>query len=388
MGKKPATRLIHNHSGGRLTPTVNPPLERGSTFLMEGADALYNKKPSYGRMGLAQHRELADALCDLEGGIAAQLTPNGLSACGLAMGAMVTAGDHVLVSDSAYGPTRRFAEKRLKKMGVEATFFAPGIGSGIADIIRDNTALIFLESPGSLTFEISDTPAIVSVAKAKGIKTALDNTWGAGVFHRPLELGVDISVQALTKYPVGHADALGGAVISADKAVAASVKACAEDWGLALSPDDAYLALRGLRTLHTRLKAHEASALEIAHWLSSHPDVTRVIHPALASHPDHNLWARDFTGSCGLFGATLTATTDEELDVFLDALCLFGLGYSWGGYESLLIPCDDQLRRSEPNWTDDKSGPLLRLHAGLEDTADLIDDLSAAFEALRTHRQS
>lgn len=384
----PKTRLIHARAGGRRIPTVNPPVERASTLLLPDADALYDDliyedQPNYGRMGLSVHRELEGALCELEGAAGARLAPSGLAACTLALSGLLRAGDHVLVSDSVYGPTRRFCNLRLKAMGVEADFFPPRIGNGIETRFKPNTKAVFLEAPGSLTFEISDTPAIVAVAQARGAYTLIDNTWGAGVFHRPLELGVDVSIQALTKYVVGHSDYFGGAILSRTPGVAAKMVNVMEQFGVALGPEEAYASLRGLRTLHTRLAAHDAASREVAHWLADQSDVSRVLHPALEQHPDHTIWVRDFRGACGLFGVVLEATPKPAFDAFLRGFELFGFGYSWGGFESLILPCDPQLRRMAGDWTADKPGPLLRLHIGLEDPADLIADLDAAFERRR-----
>lgn len=388
--EKPSTKTIRNHSGGRLSSTVNPPIEKASTLLFHDRESLYEKgKTTYGRMGLSVHRELEAALIDLEGGFACQLTPNGLSACTLAIAANVKAGDHILVTDCVYGPTRRFCTQQLKRMGVRVTFFDPEIGTDIASLTEANTRAIFLESPGSLTFEMSDLPAIAKIAKPKDISIIVDNTWGAGVFYRPLELGADISVQALTKYPVGHADAFGGAIISANGAHAQKVKDCATQWGIALSPDDAYLALRGLRTMPTRLTAHEANALEIANWLASQEGVSEVIHPARAGSIGHETWKRDFTGSSGLFAFVLTDVTDELFDLFLGQFELIKMGFSWGGYESLLNPADGHFTRTCGRWAaGERPGRLVRLHVGLEHTDDIKADFEKALGVLRSHRSS
>ncbi len=382
-GKDIATRLVHTRGARLSPPTVNPPVERASTVLMADADGLYNGKPSYGRMGLAVHRELEAALCTLEGANHARLAANGLQACALAIAAVVSPGGHLLFTDCAYGPTARFCERRLPKMGVTAERFDPRIGGQISGLIRPDTHAIFVESPGSLTFEVSDLPAIAAAARARGVPVICDNTWSAGFFHKPLLCGADISVQALTKYVCGHSDVFGGAVMTRDKDLAERLEAASEDWGISLSPDDAYTALRGLRTLPARLRAHEAAALELAHWLAARPEVAEVRHPALPSHPDHEIWRRDFSGSSGLFGVVLEPVDKAALSRFLAALQLFGLGFSWGGYESLVIPCDQQLTRRKACWTRAKRGPLLRLHVGLEAPADLEADLDAAFTALR-----
>ncbi|MDJ0922483.1 MAG: cystathionine beta-lyase [Henriciella sp.] len=379
---KDETRLIHTRKGRGDRETVNPPIERASTVLFSTREALYGDLPTYGRMGLTVHRELEAALCGLEHATYAKLTTNGLQACALAVASVVKAGDHVLITDSLYGPTRRFCQRRLRAMGIESTRFDPLIGSEIGTLIQPNTAAIFLEAPGSLTFDISDTPAIVKVAKDRGILTILDNTWGAGVLHKPLDLGVDISIQALTKYAVGHADNMGGAVMTASKRLETKIEACSTDWGISLSPEDAYMALRGLRTLTTRLKQHESAGYTIANWLKTRPEVSQVLHPGLESHPEHEIWQRDFTGANGLFGVVLSETSTDQLDRFLEAFKLFGMGFSWGGYESLLIPCCDQLNRMKEDRIHDRSGPLLRIHVGLEHPDDLIEDLNQAFRVL------
>ncbi len=379
---KPETRLIHVRDARLGRVTVNPPIERASTVLFSEEDALYGTKPTYGRMGLTVHRELEQAMCELEGGTHTKLTSNGLQACSLAIGSLVRAGDHILYTDSIYGPTARFCNRRLRAMGVESSIFDPRIGANIETLIQPNTKLIVLESPGSLTFEISDTPAIVKIAKQHDILTVLDNTWGAGLHHQPLALGVDVSVQALTKYVVGHSDVFGGAVMTRDERLYNRINACADDWGISLSPDNAFTALRGLRTLHTRLKAHEAAALKIAKWLEAQPEVSSVLHPALPSSPDHEIWKRDFSGSCGLFGLILNPVDDTALTTLFETLNLFTMGFSWGGFESLLIPCDRQLTRQTGSWVHTRAGPLLRLHIGLEDPDDLIADLATGFAAM------
>ncbi len=378
----PETRLIHMRKGRLDRVTVNPPLERASTVLFRDEAGLYGAKPTYGRMGLTVHRELETAMGELEGATHTRLASNGLQACALAIAACVTSGGHLLFTDSAYGPTARFCERRLKAMGVEAERFDPRDTSDLERRLRPETQAVFLESPGSLTFEISDLPAIATLCKPRRIRIISDNTWGVGLHHQPLALGADVSVQALTKYVVGHADAFAGAVMTRDGGMATKIAAASEDWGIGLAPDDAYLALRGLRTLHTRLKAHEAAGLEMARWLSARPEVAEVLHPALPASPDHALWKRDFTGSNGLFGVVLKPVPDGGMERFFEALSLFGLGFSWGGFESLVIPCDQQLTRMKGSWTEQRSGPLLRFHIGLEAVRDLKADLDTAFAAM------
>lgn len=380
---KDETKIIHTRAGRGPIETVNPPVERGSTVLLPTRDILYGDGKVYGRMGLTVQRELEAALCILENAEHCRLAANGLQSVALALGAVLTSGDHILVSDSVYGPSRRYCERRLTAMGVQATRFNPLIGAAVESLIRDNTKAILLESPGSLTFDIMDTPAIAKVAQANKLITLFDNTWGVGSLHKPLDLGVDIVMQALTKYPVGHADAMGGAVLTNSARLANKVAMCSEDWGISLGPDEAYLALRGLRSLATRLKQHEAGGYAVAKWLETRPEVDCVLHPGLPSHPEHALWQRDFTGANGLFAFIMTPAPDAALDRFLEAMTLFGMGFSWGGYESLLIPCDNQLNRIDGDRIHDRAGPLIRVHVGLEDPADLIADLDQAFAAMR-----
>lgn len=380
---KDETKIIHTRSGRGPVDTVNPPVERGSTVLLPTREILYGDGKVYGRMGLTVQRELEAALCILENAQHCRLTSNGLQSVALALGAVLEAGDHVLVSDSIYGPSRRYCTRRLSAMGIEATRFNPLIGAGVDALIKDNTKAILLESPGSLTFDVMDTPAITKVAKANGMITLFDNTWGVGLLHKPLNLGVDIVMQALTKYPVGHADAMGGAVLTNSARLANKIAMCSEDWGISLGPDDAYLALRGLRSLNTRLKQHETAGYIVAKWLENRPEVHAVLHPGLPSHPEHDLWKRDFTGANGLFGFVLKETTEANLDKFLEQMKLFGMGFSWGGFESLLIPCDDQLDRIDGDRIHDRPGPLIRVHVGLEDPDDLLEDLDQAFAAMK-----
>lgn len=378
----PETRLIHTRGQRLDRVTVNPPVERASTVLFRDEAGLYGAKPTYGRMGLTVHRELEAAMCALEGATHTRLAGNGLQACALALASCVRAGDHLLFTDAAYGPTARFCERRLPMMGIRTERFDPRSLADLESRLRPETKVIFLESPGSLTFEIADLPAIAAMAKPRGIRLICDNTWGAGLHHQPLALGADISVQALTKYVVGHADAFAGAAMTRDAGLYGLLAATSEDWGISLAPDDAWLALRGLRSLKTRLKAHEAAGLEMARWLCQRPEVAGVLHPALPDNPDHALWKRDFTGSNGLFSIILHPVPDGGLDRFFEALTLFGMGFSWGGFESLIIPCDPQLTRMKGNWTEQRSGPLLRLHIGLEAVSDLKADLEAGFRAL------
>lgn len=378
MSKDPSTRLIHTPEVSARR-TVNPAIERGSTLLFDSERDLYGIKPGYGRRGLSVQAELANALADLEGAEHVFLTPSGLTACAAAIASVSKSGGHILYCDTVYGPTRRFCERRLPMMGVAADCFSPEAGATIETLIQPETTAIILESPGSLTFEIPDTPAIVEVAKHHGVLTVLDNTWSAGVFYKPLAFGVDISVQSLTKYVIGHADAFGGAIACRTAETAARVDACLEDWGLSQSVDDAYLALRGLRTLAGRLAQHQEAALKVATWLQEQSYVACVLHPALDADKQHAVWRRDFTGASGLFGVVLKEDMRDALDDAISHLELFSLGFSWGGFESLLIPCDRQLKRMHSDWTTSERGPLLRIHIGLEAADDLIADLDQAF---------
>ena len=379
---KDETHLIHTRLQRGPAKTVNPPIERASTVLLPDRDKLYNAMPGYGRMGLTVQRELEAALCQLEAAEFCRLAMNGLQACALAIGAIVKAGDHILIADSLYGPTRRYCTRRLSAMGISVTRFNPLATAELEALIQPHTRALILESPGSLTFDLIDTAALVALAKAHKLVTVFDNTWSAGVCCKPLEHGIDIVVQALTKYPVGHADAMGGAVLTRSEKLASKIKDCSEDWGISLGPDDAYLALRGLRTLHSRMKQHEASAYEIAAWLEQRPEVDQILHPGLPSHPEHAIWKREFSGACGLFGVVLKPVELAKLDAFLEALNVFGMGFSWGGYESLLIPCDEQLNRLAEDRIHDRAGPLLRLHIGLEAVEDLVADLDQALTHL------
>jgi len=378
-----STRLIHGPATpGPSVATVNPPIQRGSTVLVPTAAQLYaDDCTTYGRAGLATQEALRAGLCALEGARDAFLFPSGAAAISAALLAVLKAGDEIIVQDCVYRPTRRLCEGLLRRFGVTARFVSARAPLAAIDaLISDRTRLIMLESPGSLTFEISDVPAWAALARRRGVFTAIDNTWGAGLLFRPLEHGVDLSIQALTKYVGGHADVFMGAVAVGDADLAARLQDHVWELGWAVSPDDAYVMLRGLKTLPTRLKAHEDGGLAVARWLETHPKVARVLHPALPSHPDNALWARDFSGANGLFAVVLKPADEPEVFAFLDRLRLFGLGFSWGGFESLAVHCDPQLGR--PTGRARFEGPLIRLHVGLEEPADLIADLDQALAAL------
>ncbi|MDK9696094.1 MAG: cystathionine beta-lyase [Siculibacillus sp.] len=374
-----ATRIAHAGRDPEGGPFVNPPVIHASTVLFESVAQMKGRseKPArwtYGRRGTPTSEALERAISELEGAEGTVLTPSGASACGTALLSVLGAGDHLLMIDSVYAPTRNICDGLLKRFGVETTYFDPLIGAGIADLIRPNTRAIFLEAPGSLTFEMPDVPAIVAAARGRDLLTLIDNTWATPLFFRPLDRGVDMSIMAATKYVVGHSDALVGTIACGPRAWK-RVKATHGDLGLFTGPDDMYLALRGLRTMAVRLAHQQKSALALAEWFAARPEVSRVLHPALPSDPGHAIWKRDFSGASGLFGVVMKGGSDAAVDAFLDRLELFGLGYSWGGFESLAIPADPRAVRTAVPWREE--GSLLRFQIGLEDVGDLIADLDA-----------
>jgi cystathionine beta-lyase len=379
-----ATRLIHSGRDLRALPnTVGPPVVRGSTVLLPNAAALYDENaPTYGRGGLSTQEALKAALCDLERALAVRLFPSGLAALTGAMLAVLRAGDDVLVTDAIYKPTRRFCDRVLRRFGVGVRYYPPRTTPAeLVAMATSATRLIVMESPGSLTLEMQDVPGIAALASARNILTLADNTWAAGLQFRPLEHGVSLSVQALTKYVGGHSDVFMGSVATRDQELVRALDNAVWDMGWSVSPDDAYQMLRGLRTLETRMHRHDASGREIAAWLRQRPEVAEVLHPALPGAPDHALWARDFTGAAGLFAVVLRSSTPGAAHAFLNALTLFRLGFSWGGFESLALDCDPQfsVRDDPPSF----AGPLIRLNIGLEAPGDLIADLARGLEASR-----
>jgi len=379
---KQETEFAHigRPKAGLGTP-VNIGIERASTLLFDRAEDLYRSDiRGYGRHGSPLHDQLESAFCALENGAGASLTSSGLSACTLAILSIVKAGDHLLLTDSAYGPVRSFCQNHLKRFGVETEIYDPHIGADIASLIRENTRLIWLESPGSLTFEIQDIPAIVKAAKDHKITTAIDNTWSAGLTLKPLDLGVDISVHAATKYFGGHSDLLAGVIISKSEAIAKKVAQTRKHLGHSLCADDAYQVMRGFRSLVARFRHAENTALEIAQWLETRRDIGAVLHPALSSHPDHDIWARDFTGGACIFSFTLKDKTEAQAVEFINHLDIFGIGYSYGGFESLAIHCGPQLRRSHTEQA--LNGPLIRIACGMEAASDLRHDIERALNAL------
>jgi cystathionine beta-lyase len=385
---KEETRLVSTGRPGvdqaddRRALPVNAPVERASTILFPTySDYLEGvRSVRYGRFGTSTHRAFEASVTALEGGHSTRIAPSGLLAVTAAILAFVKAGDHVLVTDSAYDPTRTFAEKFLRRFGVDVEYYAPTLGAGVAALIRDRTKVIFAETPGSLTFEVQDIPALARVAKDAGAALIVDNTWSGGLFLKPIALGAAISVQAGTKYLAGHSDVMIGTITSADARVASLVYDSLSQIGSAASPDDAYLAHRGLRTLAVRMRRCGETGLALARWLEGRPDVKRVMHPALESFPGHAIWKRDFTGASGLFSFVMPPMPEAAIAAFFDALSLFGIGFSWGGYESLAVRVRPERARTITPWTE--PGAVVRIHAGLEDVDDLRADLGRAFAAM------
>ncbi len=386
------TQVVHSglhperHQGA-----VNPPVFHASTILSESVEEYRRKRKDwqqdipgtyYGRFGTPTMEALQEAIAALEGGHRCLLYPSGLAACAGALLAFLSAGDHLLLSDSVYGPTRNLARGLLKRFGVSTTFFDPLLGRGIESLIQPNTRVIYLESPGSLTFEVQDVPAIAEIARRRGITTVIDNTWATPLYFKPLAHGVDVSVQSATKYIVGHSDAMLGA-ISCTKEAWPKLRSSTYELGQTAGPDDVYLGQRGLRTLAVRLKQHWDTGVALAEWIARQPEVERVLHPALPGDPGHAIWKRDFTGASGLFGVVLKeGVTDRALCAMIDGLELYGIGSSWGGFESLIVPFDPREARSATQWP--HRGPCFRVHAGLENVEDLIADIEAGFRRLRT----
>jgi cystathionine beta-lyase len=378
---KPQTTLV---AAGRMSEThfgaVNTPVYRASTILFPDLAALENRtrEYSYGRRGTPSSRSLEDAICALEGGARTVLVPSGLNACTTAILAVVGAGDHLLMVDSCYEPTRDFCDKVLSRFGVETTYYPPT--ADITPYLKPNTKAVFCESPGSLTFEIQDIPAIAKIAHAHGASVLMDNTWATPLLFQALAHGVDLSIQAVTKYIGGHADVNMGA-ITANPSHAARLVQFHGTSGLACGGDDIFLALRGLRTMAVRLQRHQETAMKLVLWLQARPEVTRILYPALPGDPGHALWKRDFKGANGLFGFELKPVSQAAVSAFVDGLAHFGIGWSWGGFESLISPA--HIKRTVSSFP--VQGPLLRIHAGLEDADDLIADLEKGLARLKEH---
>jgi cystathionine beta-lyase len=391
---KPSSRLVAaGRHFDRPMATVNLPLTRASSVLFEslalaeaeGAAAIAGElhRSTYATSGTPTTFALMDALAEVEGAghaCRAAVMPSGLAAISVPLLAYCKAGDHVLMSDSVYGPARSFATTMLARYGVTTEFFDPLIGAGIEALIRPETRIIYLESPGSYTFEIQDVPAICAVARARGVLTMIDNAWASPVFARPFDWGIDISLLPLTKYWGGHADLLMGAAIVREEHWLPLWQAIRQ-MGICVGGDDAFMVLRGLRTADVRMRRHEATALEMARWLQGRDEVAQVLHPALPSHPQHELFKRDFLGSSGLFSFELKSATPSQLAALCERRRYFRIGYSWGGFESLIMPAKLGSIRSIRPWT---GGPLVRLHCGLEDAADLIEDLQDGLHAMKS----
>lgn len=380
--QKDETRLAHaGRDPSRQHGFVNTPIYRGSTVIFPTVAALEanDQDFTYGRLGTPTVRALEEAIAEIEGGHRTLLAPSGLSAITTSLLAFVQAGDEILVVDNVYRPARRFCDNVLKRLGVTTIYYDPLIGEDIGRLITEKTRVVFTESPGSQTFEVQDLPAIAKAAHAAGAVVILDNTWATPLYFKPFTHGADVSIQAATKYICGHADIMLGSITTTETTLAAVTKTH-EDLGLCVGPEDVYLGLRGLRSLAVRLAHHQRSALELARWLAARPEVARVIHPGLPSDPGHTLWKRDFTGATGLFSIVLKPVAHERVAAMLDGLSLFGMGYSWGGFESLILPFDPTDYRTATTWK--AEGPALRLHVGLEGIDDLKADLDAGFARL------
>ena len=366
---------------------VNPPVYHASTVLYPTAEdqVAHRARYQYGRRGTPTSEALESALTEIEGEACAgvALLPSGLAAISTALLAVAGSGDHILITDSVYRPTRTFCDGVLKRMGVETSYYDPLIGADIAKLFKPNTRAVFVEAPGSQSFEMQDIPAIAKGAHAKGALVLMDNTWATPLYFRAFEKGVDLSIQAGTKYIGGHSDIMFGCV-SANAATLPALKNTVYTMGLCVGPDDIYLALRGLRTMGVRLARHFESGLRVARWLEQRPEVQRVWHPALESDPGHKIWKRDFSGACGLFSIVLKPTSEKSVYAFMNEFALFGMGYSWGGFESLVILFDCAEYRTATAWA--PGGPTLRFHIGLEDPDDLIADLERGFAAMATAR--
>ena len=384
MGSR--TRLVHagrepfeNHG------FVNTPIYRGSTVLYPNAEELHLRrvKYTYGTHGTPTTDSLENAWSELAGAAGTVLSPSGLAAIAVALFSVVRAGGHLLVVDSAYRPTRNFCDTILKRLGVETTYYDPLIGAGVAALMQPNTVAVIVEAPGSQSFEMQDIPAIAAVARQRDVCVIMDNTWATPLFFPPHERGVDLAIEAGTKYLSGHSDLLLG-LVSANEKYWPQLKATHESMANCAGPEDVFLALRGMRTMELRLREAERQGLTLARWLAARPEVSRVLHPALPDDPGHAIWKRDFLGSSGLFSVILQPASRKQVAALLDSLELFGLGYSWGGFESLVIPFDCRSYRTATRWAPE--GPALRFSVGLENIEDLQADLDRGFAALNAAR--
>jgi cysteine-S-conjugate beta-lyase len=377
---QPATRFSHIGREFSEHGMVNPAVYHASTVLFpeyatlkDRANLTYN----YGRHGTPTSRAVETAIAEMEGGFDCKVTPSGLAAITTALLAFLKSGDHLLMTDTVYWPARKLCDTVIKKLGIETTYYDPLICKGIASLIRPNTKIVYMESPGSQTMEVQDVPAIAAAAHRAGALTFIDNTWGAGHFFKAFDHGCDVSIQAATKYIVGHSDAMLGSVVC-NETTWETFKEAYETMGMFAGPDDMYLALRGLRTMDVRLERHQKNATIVAEWLRGQVAVDTVLYPALSNAPGHEMWKRDFKGASGLFSVILKPAAEEAVAKMLDGLELFGMGYSWGGFESLVVPF--QPHRTATNWT--AEGPCLRFHIGLESPDDLIADLEQGFKRL------
>ena len=386
---KDDTRLVHaGRNPERDGGIVNPPVSRASTVLYPTLEAFARRGDGdakyrgvrYGAYGTANTLALAEALAQMEGGAGAVVTSTGLSAVTLALTALLEQGDHLLMTDSAYAPTRAFCDEVLVRFGIETTYYDPLIGADITVLMRPNTRVVFTESPGSLTFEMQDVPAIADAAHGKGALVLLDNTWSGGLFFKPFDHGVDVSIQAATKYIAGHSDAVIGSITARTEALFRRVKDTTMAFGDIAAPDTSYLALRGLRSMGARLRQQQEAGLKVAGWLRDRPEVKRVLYPALPDDPGHAIWKRDFTGACSLFGVVLHTADETAVARMVDGYRYFKIGASWGGFESLVIPAYPAQLRTAVAWTE--PGFVLRYHVGLEAPEDLLEDLEAGFERL------
>ena len=370
----------------RFDGAVNTPVVRASTVLFPDVASYERRSPDdfkmmrYGIYGTPTTFALEEAVAQLEGGHAAVALPSGLAAIVAALAAYAHAGAHMLIADSVYQPTRNFCDQRMRPLGVDIEYYDPLIGAGIAGMIRPETTVVFCEAPGSHTFEMQDIPAIAAAAHAKGVAVLADTTWGTPYFFRAFEHGVDVSIHAGTKYISGHSDVMMGIIVT-NEPHWLKVRRAVADYGYCVSPDDCYLALRGLRTIGVRMRAQQQSAIRIARWLQARPEVLRVLYPALEGDPGHAIWKRDFSGAASLFGVVLKPASERAVAALIDALRLFGIGSSWGGFESLAIRAYPEKYRSASKWN--PGGPLLRLHVGLEDPDDLLADLEQGFAQMK-----
>ena len=377
------TRLVHaGRDPSAQHGFVNTPIYRGSTVLYPTLDDFTHRRArfAYGTRGTPTIASLEEAWSGLAGAATTVLTPSGLAAITVALLTVCRSGGHLLVTDSAYRPTRSLCDGVLTRFGVETTYYDPSVGAGIADLFRPETVAVLTEAPGSQTFEMQDIPAIAAAARAREVAVVMDNTWATPLFFPPHARGVDICIEAGTKYLSGGSDLLLG-LTSANERWAAPLRETFDSFAMCAGAEDAFLALRGLRTMALRLREHERQALAMAEWLRARPEVARVLHPALPTDPGHAIWRRDFSGSSGLFSVVLKPTSRPALAAMLDGLELFGMGASWGGFESLVLPFDPRSYRTATAW--DEPGPALRFHIGLEDLDDLQRDLDAGFERLR-----